>query len=69
MATATLKKTNPDVKRPASAPHAPELFTPQLDLSPRDIKLILDTMEKPPNSQAKMKRAAARFNRLMGKIS
>jgi uncharacterized protein (DUF1778 family) len=69
MATATVKKTNLILKEQVPKRLAPELFTPQLDLSARDVQFILSMMEKPPKPNAKMKRAAARYNRLMGKKS
>lgn len=69
MATATIEKKKAVEPRRTPSRLAPELFTPKIQLSARDTKLILDVMDAPPKPNAKLKRAAARFKKLMAQKS
>ncbi|NOT63171.1 MAG: DUF1778 domain-containing protein [Acidobacteria bacterium] len=48
---------------------ATESFALEIHLSARDSQIILAAAENPPKPNAKLKRAAARFNRMFAKKS
>ncbi len=70
MATAIIKKKKAvEPRRTMSSSAKVEQFTPEIRLSKRDSQIVLAALQSPPKPNAKMKRAAARFNQFMAKKS